>query len=236
MALGPERTPSATPYSTANTWNCSETDLWLLDRRHVIVSDFSVVPKVTPKVPPLRQKRESRFSLFTDSGSLEKGRILRKSRHEESKKEMLTWRGQRSESTRVRGWTGNAPANLTRSSKKVLTCQKNSELLVVELGLLLGQQAALGALSHRVDEAHAGQHHLVTAALIAEAAAAAPTVMLRETRRRDQLISPEIRRIQTASFTPKIQYVQAEAPRNSTFGCVNFTSHSHVELERDGKG
>lgn len=79
------------------------------------------------------------------------------------------------------------------SFKKVLTCQENSELLVVELGLFLGQQAALGALSHRVDEAHAGQHHLVTAAFITEAAAAAPTVMLQETRRQNQLISPEIK-------------------------------------------
>lgn len=31
-----------------------KTDLWLLDRRQVIVSDLSVVPKVTPKVPPVR--------------------------------------------------------------------------------------------------------------------------------------------------------------------------------------
>lgn len=61
---------------------------------------------------------------------------------------------------------------------KVLTCQKDFELPVVELRLFLGQQAALGALSHRVDEAHAGQHHLLAAAFIAETAAAAPTVML----------------------------------------------------------
>lgn len=68
----------------------------------------------------------------------------------------------------------------------VLTCQKNSELLVVELRLFLGQQAALGALSHRVHEAHAGQHHLVAAALITETAAAAPAVMLQETGRHNQ--------------------------------------------------
>lgn len=30
----------------------SKTHLWLLERRHVIVSDFSDVPKVTTKVPP----------------------------------------------------------------------------------------------------------------------------------------------------------------------------------------
>lgn len=70
---------------------------------------------------------------------------------------------------------------LIGSFRTALTCQKNSELLVVELRLLLGQQAALGALPHRVHEAHAGQHHLVTAAFVTEAAAAAPAVMLQET-------------------------------------------------------
>lgn len=63
---------------------------------------------------------------------------------------------------------------------KVPTCQKDLELPVVELRLFLGQQAALGALAHRVHEAHARQRHLPAAALVAEAAAAAPTVMLRE--------------------------------------------------------
>lgn len=60
----------------------------------------------------------------------------------------------------------------------LLTPQQNSELLVVELHLVLGDQAALGALSHRVHETHARQHHLLAAALVAEAAAASPTVVL----------------------------------------------------------
>lgn len=64
--------------------------------------------------------------------------------------------------------------------RKVLTCQEDSELPVVELRLLLGQQAALGALAHRVHETHAGQRHLPAAAFIAETAAAAPTVVLQE--------------------------------------------------------
>lgn len=63
-----------------------------------------------------------------------------------------------------------------------LTCQEDFELPVVELRLLLGQQAALGALAHRVHEAHAGQRHLPAAAFITEAAAAAPTVVLQEPR------------------------------------------------------
>lgn len=71
--------------------------------------------------------------------------------------------------------------HLWQSVTNVLTCQKNSELLVVELRLLLGEQAALGAMSHRVDETHAGQHHLLTAALIAETPTAPPAVMLQET-------------------------------------------------------
>lgn len=60
----------------------------------------------------------------------------------------------------------------------LLTPQQNSELLVVELHLVLGDQAALGALSHRVHETHARQHHLLAAALVAEAAAAPPAVVL----------------------------------------------------------
>lgn len=82
----------------------------------------------------------------------------------------------------------------------VLTCQKNSELLVVELRLLLGQQAALGALSHRVHEAHAGQHHLVTAAFVTETAAAAPAVMLQETGRHNQRASPSNKPPQESRF------------------------------------
>lgn len=63
---------------------------------------------------------------------------------------------------------------------KGLTCQKHFELLVVELHLFLGDQAALGALPHRIDETHAGQRHLLTAALITETPAAPPTVVLQE--------------------------------------------------------
>lgn len=62
------------------------------------------------------------------------------------------------------------------------TCEQHFELPVVELHLLLGHQAALGALPDRVHEAHAGQRYLLAAALVAEAAAAAPAVVLREER------------------------------------------------------
>lgn len=61
---------------------------------------------------------------------------------------------------------------------KLLTPQEHFELLVIELHLFLGDQAALGALSHRIDETHAGQHHLLTAALVTETPAAPPTVVL----------------------------------------------------------
>lgn len=76
--------------------------------------------------------------------------------------------------------------------RKVLTCQEDFELPVVELGLFLGQQAALGALSHRVHEAHAGQRHLLTAAFITETAAAAPTVMLQEARGHNQTVQASV--------------------------------------------
>lgn len=66
--------------------------------------------------------------------------------------------------------------------KILLTSQKHFQLLVVELHLFLGDQAALGALPHRIDEAHARQRHLLTAAFIAETPAAPPTVMLQEER------------------------------------------------------
>lgn len=65
----------------------------------------------------------------------------------------------------------------------LLTPEENFELLVVELHLSLGDQAALGALSHRVHEAHARQHHLLAAAFVAEAAAASSTVVLQRERR-----------------------------------------------------
>lgn len=74
---------------------------------------------------------------------------------------------------------GSVVASRLRT-KNLLTSQKNLELLVVELHLSLGDEAALCALPHRVHETHAGQLHLLTAALITETPAAPPTVMLQE--------------------------------------------------------
>lgn len=60
----------------------------------------------------------------------------------------------------------------------ILTPKENFELLVIELHLFLRNQAALGTLSHRIHETHAGQHHLLTAAFVTETPPASPTVML----------------------------------------------------------
>lgn len=85
------------------------------------------------------------------------------------------------------------PRNYQQSCRwRPPTCQEDFELPVVELRLLLGQQAALGALAHRVHEAHAGQRHLPAAAFITEAAAAASTVVLQEPRGHGQMAQVRI--------------------------------------------
>lgn len=131
----------------------SPAHLWLLERRHVIVSDFSDVPKVTPKVPPGHRRRR-RSAWGTEKKKA--GRF-----------------------SRALSLFGSVVASRLRT-KNLLTSQKNLELLVVELHLSLGDEAALCALPHRVHETHAGQLHLLTAALITETPAAPPTVMLQE--------------------------------------------------------
>lgn len=68
---------------------------------------------------------------------------------------------------------------MARPRRRGLTTQEHFELLVVELGLLVGHQGTLGALPDGVHEAHAPQRHLLAAALVAEALPAAATVMLR---------------------------------------------------------
>lgn len=60
-----------------------------------------------------------------------------------------------------------------------LTSHEHFELFVVELHLPVGHLAALGTLPHRVHETHAGQRHLLTAALITETPATPPAVVLR---------------------------------------------------------
>lgn len=65
-----------------------------------------------------------------------------------------------------------------------LTSHKHFELFVVELHFLLGDQAALATLPDWVDEAHPGQSHLLTAALITETPATPPTVVLNINRTR----------------------------------------------------
>lgn len=75
---------------------------------------------------------------------------------------------------------------INKKNKRVfegLTSQQHFELFVVKLHLFLRHQAALGALTHRVHEAHTRQNDLLTAAFIAETAAATPTVMLQPTNR-----------------------------------------------------
>lgn len=60
----------------------------------------------------------------------------------------------------------------------MLTIHEHFELFVVELGLLLRHQGALGALPHGVHEAHAGQRHFLTAALVTETLPTPSAVML----------------------------------------------------------
>lgn len=76
----------------------------------------------------------------------------------------------------------------------VLTSQKHFELLVVKLHLFLGDQAALGALPHRINKTHALQRHFLTAAFITETPAAPPAVVLWETTQ-DSLIAWPIVRV-----------------------------------------
>lgn len=72
-----------------------------------------------------------------------------------------------------------------RTQTQTLTCHEHFDLLVVEVALLLREQAALGALPDRVHEAHAGQRHLLAAALVAEAATATPAVVLHAEKRKE---------------------------------------------------
>lgn len=78
--------------------------------------------------------------------------------------------------------------------ERVLTSQKHFELLVVKLHLFLGDQAALGALPHRINKTHALQRHFLTAAFITETPAAPPAVVLWETTQ-DSLIAWPIVRV-----------------------------------------
>lgn len=63
-------------------------------------------------------------------------------------------------------------------AREALTAQEHFELLVVELGLPVGHQGALGTLPHGVHEAHAPQRHLLAAAPVAEALPAPAAVVL----------------------------------------------------------
>lgn len=73
---------------------------------------------------------------------------------------------------------GPARPRSPRQDAGPLTVQEHLELLVVELGLPVGHQGALGALPHGVHEAHAPQRHLLAAALVAEALPAPAAVVL----------------------------------------------------------
>lgn len=73
---------------------------------------------------------------------------------------------------------GPARPRSPRQDGGPLTVQEHLELLVVELGLPVGHQGALGALPHGVHEAHAPQRHLLAAALVAEALPAPAAVVL----------------------------------------------------------
>lgn len=57
---------------------------------------------------------------------------------------------------------------MARPRRRGLTTQEHFELLVVELGLLVGHQGTLGAPPDGVHEAHAPQRHLLAAALVAK--------------------------------------------------------------------
>lgn len=65
-----------------------------------------------------------------------------------------------------------------------LTSHKHFKLFVIELHFLLGDPAALPTLPDRVNEAHPGKSHLLTAALITETPATPPTVVLNINRTR----------------------------------------------------
>lgn len=66
----------------------------------------------------------------------------------------------------------------SQSDNKGASSKKHFELLVVKLHLFLGDQAALGALPHRINKTHALQRHFLTAAFITETPAAPPAVVL----------------------------------------------------------
>ena len=59
-----------------------------------------------------------------------------------------------------------------------LTSHKHFKLFVIELHFLLGDPAALSTLPDRVNKAHPGKSHLLTAALITETPATPPAVVL----------------------------------------------------------
>lgn len=86
----------------------------------------------------------------------------------------------------------------------VLTIHEHFELLVVELGLLLRDQGALGALPHGVHEAHARQRHFLTAALVTETLPTPSAVMLKA---REYLFTKETKRLLQVS---QVWNVQAE--------------------------
>lgn len=96
-----------------------------------------------------------------------------------------------------------------------LTSHKHFKLFVIELHFLLGDPAALPTLPDRVNEAHPGKSHLLTAALITETPATPPAVVLNTNRTGEGM--QRVKKECTVPHIPETLTVQKHLRATKTF-------------------